>query len=37
MVGEYKAFIERIAWYSVGVINLLADVNRTDRRMGDGL
>jgi hypothetical protein len=37
MIGENRAFIERIAWYSVGVVNLLADVNQQEKRMADGL
>ena len=37
MIGENKAFIERIAWYSVGIVNLLADVDHKDRRMSDAL
>jgi hypothetical protein len=37
MIGENKAFIERIAWYSVGVVNLLADVDHQNRTMADGL
>ncbi len=37
MIGENKAFIERIAWYSVGVVNLLADVDRQNKTMADGL
>jgi hypothetical protein len=35
MVTEYKAFIERIAWYSVGIVNLLASVNSKEKRMAD--
>ena len=35
MIGEYRAFIERIAWYSVGVVNLLADVDRQSKTMAD--
>jgi len=27
MMGENKAFIERIAWYTVGIVNLLVDVD----------
>jgi len=37
MMGENKAFIERIAWYSVGVVNLLADVDHRKKTMADGL
>ena len=37
MIGEYRAFVERIAWYSVGVINLFADVDRQNRTAADGL
>jgi hypothetical protein len=37
MIGENRAFIERIAWYSVGIVNLLADVNHKERRMSDVL
>lgn len=35
MKTEYDAFIERIAWYSVGVVSVLSLVNRTDRRVAD--
>ena len=35
MMGENKAFIERIAWYSVGIVNLLAAVNHKERRVAD--
>jgi hypothetical protein len=27
MMVENRAFVERIAWYSVGIVNLLAVVN----------
>jgi hypothetical protein len=37
MMVEYKAFIERIAWYSVGVVNLLADVDHQNKTMADVL
>jgi len=37
MIGENKAFIERIAWYSVGVVNLLADVDHQNKTMADVL
>jgi hypothetical protein len=37
MIGEYRAFIEQIAWYSVGVINLFADVDRQNKTATDGL
>jgi hypothetical protein len=37
MMGENKAFIERIAWYSVGVVNLLTDVDLQRKTMADGL
>jgi hypothetical protein len=37
MMGENKAFIERIAWYTVGVVNLLADINHQEKTMADGL
>jgi hypothetical protein len=37
MVGENRALIERIAWYSVGVVNLLADVDLDNKTMADGL
>jgi len=37
MMVENKAFIERIAWYSVGVVNLLADVDHQKKTMADGL
>src|ERR1039458_7209138 len=33
MVTEYKVFIERIAWYSVGIVNPFASVNHKDKRM----
>jgi hypothetical protein len=35
MMVEYRAFIERIAWYSVGIVNLLAAVDYKERRMAD--
>ncbi|MGA9507868.1 MAG: hypothetical protein WBV55_04385 [Candidatus Sulfotelmatobacter sp.] len=31
MVTEYKVFIERIAWYSVGIVNPFASVNPEKR------
>jgi hypothetical protein len=37
MMGENRAFIERIAWYSVGVVNLLADVDPQEKTMADAL
>jgi hypothetical protein len=37
MMGENRAFIERIAWYSVGVVNLLADVDRQSKTAADVL
>lgn len=37
MMVENKAFIERIAWYSVGIVNLLADVDHQKKTMADGL
>jgi hypothetical protein len=37
MIGENEAFIERIAWYSVGVVNLLADIDHQKKTMADGL
>jgi len=37
MMGENRAFIERIAWYSVGVVNLLADVDHQKKTMADAL
>jgi hypothetical protein len=35
MVTEYKVFIERIAWYSVGIVNPFASVNHKEKRMAD--
>lgn len=35
MIGEYSAFIERIAWYSLGIVDVLAD--KADGRIADGL
>ncbi len=35
MMVENRAFIERIAWYSVGVVNLLAAINYKEKRMAD--
>jgi hypothetical protein len=35
MIVEYRAFIERIAWYSVGVVNLLANVDHQEKTMED--
>ena len=35
MLTENKAFVERIAWYSVGIVNLLAEVNHQERSAGD--
>ena len=37
MMGENKAFIERIAWYSVGIVNLLVDVDYQKKAKADGL
>jgi hypothetical protein len=37
MMGENRAFIERIAWYSVGVVNLLSDVDHQQKTMADCL
>jgi hypothetical protein len=37
MIGEYRAFIERIAWCSMGVINLFADIDRQNKTAADGL
>jgi len=35
LLTENRAFIERIAWYSVGVVNLLAGVDHRERRAAD--
>ena len=37
MVTEYKVFIERIAWYSVGIVNPFASVNHKEKRMADDI
>ncbi len=37
LMGENKAFIERLAWYSVGVVNLLADIDHQNKTMADVL
>jgi len=37
MMVENRAFIERIAWYTVGIVNLLIDVDYQKKRMADGL
>ena len=37
MIEEYKSLIERIAWYSVGIVNLLAQVIHAEKRMADDL
>ncbi len=35
MMVENRAFVERIAWYSVGIVNLLAVVNHREKRAAD--
>jgi hypothetical protein len=35
MMVENRAFVERIAWYSVGIVNLLAVVNYKEKRAAD--
>jgi hypothetical protein len=35
MMVENRAFVERIAWYSVGIVNLLAVVNHKEKRAAD--
>ena len=37
MMVENRAFIERIAWYTVGIVNVLVDVDYQKRTMADGL
>ena len=37
MIGENRAFVDRIAWYSVGIVNVLAQIHHEERRMGDVL
>ena len=37
MVEEYQAFVERIAWYSVGIVHARADVDHAQRRMSDAV
>ena len=37
MIAEYRAFIERITWYSLGIVNIWAEVNHRERRMGDAV
>jgi hypothetical protein len=37
MMVENRAFIERIAWYTVGIVNLLVDVDYQKKTMADGL
>jgi hypothetical protein len=35
MMVENRAFIERIAWYTVGIVNLLVDVDYQKKTMAD--
>jgi hypothetical protein len=37
MMVENRAFIERIAWYTVGIVNLLVDVDYQKKTVADGL
>ncbi len=37
MIGENRAFVERIAWYAVGVVSLLAYVDHQNKKMADVL
>jgi hypothetical protein len=37
MMVENRAFIERIAWYTVGIVNVLVDVDYQKKTMADGL
>jgi Trypsin-like peptidase domain len=37
MMVENRAFIERIAWYSVGIVNVFADVDHQKKTKADGL
>jgi hypothetical protein len=35
MIGEGRAFVERIAWYSLGIVNVLANTDEENRRKAD--
>jgi hypothetical protein len=37
MMVENRAFIERIAWYTSGIVNLLVDVDYQKKTIADGL
>ncbi len=37
VIVEYRAFIERITWYSLGIVHLRANVNYEERIMGDAI
>ena len=37
MQVKFKAFIERITWYSMGIVNISADVDHQDRVMADAI
>lgn len=37
MMGENRAFIERIAWYTVGIVHVLVDVDYQKKTKADGL
>jgi hypothetical protein len=37
MIVEYRAFIERITWYSLGIVHLRGNVNYEERMMGDAI
>lgn len=37
LLTENRAFVERIAWYSVGIVNLLAEVDHKERIAADVL
>jgi S1-C subfamily serine protease len=37
MQVKFKAFIERITWYSMGIVNIRADVDHQDRVMADAI
>ena len=37
MMVENRAFIERIAWYTVGIVNVLVDLDYQKTTMADGL
>jgi len=34
---KFKAFIERITWYSLGIVNIRADVNHQEKVMADAI